>query len=46
MNRVTEILKNYQKEELIEEEERIVYTLEDKDEFSVKKKEKNILLKE
>lgn len=37
MNRVAEILKKLPKEELIEEEERIVYTLEDKDEFSVKK---------
>ncbi len=38
MNRVTQVLKELPKEELIEAEERIVYTLqEDKDEFTVLK---------
>lgn len=38
MNRVTQILKELPKEELIEVEEKIVYTLsEDKDEFTVEK---------
>ena len=35
MNHVTEVLKQLPKEELIEVEEKMVYTLEDKDEFSV-----------
>lgn len=35
MNRVTEVLKELPKEELVEVEERMVYTLEDKDEFTV-----------
>jgi GTP-binding protein len=37
MNRVVEVLKELPKEELIEVEERMVYTLEDKNEFSVTK---------
>jgi GTP-binding protein len=37
MNRVVEVLKTLPKEELIEVEERMVYTLEDKNEFSVTK---------
>lgn len=36
MNRVSEILKELPKEELVTQEERIIYTLEDKDEFNVK----------
>ncbi len=35
MNHVTEVLKQLPKEELIEVEEKMVYTLEDKDEFSI-----------
>ncbi len=35
MNHVTEVLKQLPKEELIEVKEKMVYTLEDKDEFSV-----------
>ena len=35
MNRVTEVLKELPKEELVEVEEKMVYTLEDKDEFTV-----------
>lgn len=35
MNHVTEVLKQLPKEELIEVEEKMVYILEDKDEFSV-----------
>lgn len=35
MNRVTSILKELPKEELVEVEEKMVYTLEDKDEFTV-----------
>lgn len=38
LNRVTEVLKTLPKEELVEVEERVVYTLdEDKDEFTVRK---------
>ena len=37
MNRVTAILKELPKEELIEIEEKIVYTLEDKNEFTITK---------
>ena len=40
LNRVSEILKTLPKEELVESEERVVYTLEDdKDDFSVRKEE-------
>ena len=35
MNHVTEVLKQLPKEELIEVEEKMVYTLEDKEEFSI-----------
>lgn len=35
MNRVTEVLKELPKEQLVEVEEKMVYTLEDKDEFTV-----------
>jgi GTP-binding protein len=35
MNRVTEVLKELPKEELVEIEEKMVYTLEDKEEFSI-----------
>lgn len=35
MNHLTSVLKELPKEELVEVEERMVYTLEDKDEFSV-----------
>jgi len=45
MNRVTEILKELPKEELVEVEERIVYTLsEDKDEFTVSKQGKDYVV--
>ena len=37
MKRVTEVLKELPKEELIEAEERMVYTLDEKDEFTVTK---------
>lgn len=37
MNRVTEMLKQLPKEELIEVEEKMVYTLEDKNEFTITK---------
>ena len=38
LNRVSEVLKTLPKEELVESEERVIYTLEDdKDEFSVRK---------
>lgn len=37
MNRVTIVLKELPKEELIEIEEKMVYTLEDKNEFTVTK---------
>lgn len=38
LNRVSEVLKNLPKEEIVEPEERVVYTLEDdKDEFTVRK---------
>ncbi len=40
LNRVSEILKTLPKEELVESEERVIYTLEDdKDDFSVRKEE-------
>ena len=35
MNRVTSVLKELPKEELVEVEEKMVYTLEDKDEFTI-----------
>lgn len=35
MNRVTEVLKELPKEELVEVEEKMVYTLEDEEEFSI-----------
>ena len=35
MNRVTTVLKQLPKEELIQIEEKIVYTLEDKNEFTI-----------
>lgn len=35
MNRVTEVLKELPKEELVEIEEKMVYTLEDKEEFNI-----------
>lgn len=45
MNRVTEVLKELPKEELIEIEDRIVYTLaEDKDEFTVSKQGKDYVV--
>ena len=45
MNRVTDVLKELPKEELVEVEERIVYTLaEDKDEFRVSKQGKDYLV--
>ena len=38
LNRVTEVLKTLPKEELVENDERVIYTLEeDKDEFSIRK---------
>lgn len=40
LNRVSEILKTLPKEEIVESEERVIYTLEDdKDDFSVRKEE-------
>jgi len=45
MNRVTDVLKELPKEELVEVEERIVYTLsEDKDEFTVSKQGKDFVV--
>lgn len=45
MNRVTEVLKELPKEELVEVDERIVYTLdEEKDEFTVTKEENDFIV--
>ena len=44
MNRVTETLKELPKEELIEIEEKMVYTLEDKNEFTVTRDEKEYVV--
>ncbi len=45
MNRVTEVLKELPKEELIEVEERMIYTLsEDKNEFTITKEGKDYVV--
>lgn len=45
LNRVSEVLKTLPKEEIVEAEERIVYTLEDdKDDFSVRKEENTFVI--